>query len=171
MIFRGTGLSGAYLIEPEPQRDERGLFARTWSLEAFAERGLATSFSQCATSFNLAAGTLRGLHFQAHPQPEAKLVRCTRGRIFDVIVDLRPGSPTLYAWFVALITPAVAVPTYFLVGEPSEPTLGLILGLVSGSFLYIGATDILPEIKRSSGWRVSLAVAAGALIPLLLRVL
>jgi dTDP-4-dehydrorhamnose 3,5-epimerase len=101
MIFRGTGLAGAYLIEPEPQRDERGLFARTWSLEAFAERGLATSFSQCATSFNLAVGTLRGLHFQAYPQPEAKLVRCTRGRIFDVIVDLRPGSPTLYAWFAA----------------------------------------------------------------------
>lgn len=101
MIFRGTGLAGAYLIEPEPQRDERGLFARTWSLEAFAERGLATSFSQCATSFNLAPGTLRGLHYQAQPLPEAKLVRCTRGRIFDAIVDLRPGSPTMYSWFGA----------------------------------------------------------------------
>jgi len=101
MIFRGTGLAGAYLIEPEPQRDERGLFARTWSLEAFAEHGLATAFSQCATSFNLVRGTLRGLHFQADPLPEAKLVRCTRGRVFDVIVDLRAGSPTLYAWFAA----------------------------------------------------------------------
>jgi dTDP-4-dehydrorhamnose 3,5-epimerase len=101
MIFRGTGLAGAYLIEPEPQRDERGLFARTWSLETFAERGLATAFAQCATSFNLEAGTLRGLHFQDAPHPEAKLVRCTRGRVFDVIVDLRPGSPTRHRWFAA----------------------------------------------------------------------
>ena len=98
MIFRGTGLAGAYLIELEPQRDERGLFARTWSLEAFAERGLATSFSQCATSFNLAPGTLRGLHYQVQPLPEAKLVRCTRGRIFDVAVDIRPKSPTYGKW-------------------------------------------------------------------------
>ena len=101
MIFRGTDLAGAYLIEPEPQRDQRGLFARTWSLETFAERGLATGFSQCATSFNLAAGTLRGLHFQDAPHAETKLVRCTRGRVFDVIVDLRPGSPTLRRWFAA----------------------------------------------------------------------
>lgn len=101
MIFHGTGLEGAYLIEPEPARDERGLFARTWSQEEFADRGLAVSFDHCATSFNREAGTLRGLHYQAEPHPEIKLVRCTRGRIFDVIVDLRPASPTRRRWFAA----------------------------------------------------------------------
>lgn len=101
MIFHRTGLSGAYLIEPEPHRDERGLFARTWSVETFAERGLATEFKQCATSFNVSKGTLRGLHFQVAPHAEAKLVRCTRGRVYDVIVDLRPGSVSEWRWFAA----------------------------------------------------------------------
>ena len=101
MIFQETGLAGAYLIEPEPFRDERGLFARTWSVAEFRERGLATEFDHCATSFNRLPGTLRGLHCQVGDKPEIKLVRCTRGRIFDVIVDLRQDSPTFRRWFAA----------------------------------------------------------------------
>ena len=101
MIFHATGLDGAYLVEPERLSDERGFFARTWCAEEFARRGLDAGWSQCSTSFNRRRGTLRGLHYQAPPHAEAKLVRCTRGRVFDAIVDLRPASPTRNRWFAA----------------------------------------------------------------------
>ncbi len=101
MIFHRTGLDGAYLIEPERLSDERGFFARTWCAEEFARHGLDPAMSQCSMSFNLDRGTLRGLHYQAPPYAEAKLVRCTRGRVFDAIVDLRPASPTRNRWFAA----------------------------------------------------------------------
>jgi dTDP-4-dehydrorhamnose 3,5-epimerase len=94
-----TPLAGAYVVGLERLGDERGWFARTFDAAAFAELGLDARVSQCNTSFNAAAGTLRGMHFQAEPHGEAKLVRCTRGAIYDVIVDLRPGSPTLREWF------------------------------------------------------------------------
>jgi dTDP-4-dehydrorhamnose 3,5-epimerase len=96
--FVETELPGAFLIEVEPHRDERGLFARTFCGDEFAARGLASSFAQCSTSWNARAGTLRGMHWQDPPQAEVKLVRCTAGAIFDAIVDLRPGSPTRGRW-------------------------------------------------------------------------
>jgi dTDP-4-dehydrorhamnose 3,5-epimerase len=96
--FVETALPGAFLIEVEPQRDERGLFARTFCGDEFAARGLSGSFVQCSSSFNERAGTVRGMHWQAPPHAEAKLVRCTAGAIFDAIVDLRPGSPTRGRW-------------------------------------------------------------------------
>jgi dTDP-4-dehydrorhamnose 3,5-epimerase len=89
-----TLLPGAFRIDVEPHGDDRGLFARTFCADEFAAHGLPRSFVQCSTSYNARRGTLRGLHWQAAPQEEAKLVRCTRGRAFDVIVDLRPQSPT-----------------------------------------------------------------------------
>jgi dTDP-4-dehydrorhamnose 3,5-epimerase len=95
MIFTETPLRGAFVIEPEPERDERGFFARTWCQHEFAARGLDARPVQCSVSFNPAAGTLRGLHYQAAPFEEVKIVRCTSGAVFDVIVDLRPDSPTL----------------------------------------------------------------------------
>lgn len=98
MIFRETGLAGVWIIEPEPKEDERGSFARIFCAREFAARGLETGFVQCSTSFNRRRGTLRGLHFQAPPHEEAKLVRCTSGTIYDVIVDLRPGSATYCRW-------------------------------------------------------------------------
>ncbi len=94
MKFIATVLSGAFVIEPEPFEDERGLFARTFCGREFAERGLVTTFVQCSTSMTRKRGTVRGLHFQQPPAVEAKLVRCTAGAIHDVIVDLRPGSAT-----------------------------------------------------------------------------
>jgi dTDP-4-dehydrorhamnose 3,5-epimerase len=97
--LRATPLPGAFVVESEPVRDERGWFARTFDAEVFAEHGLDGRVSQCATSFNSRAGTLRGLHFQAPPHREAKLVRCTRGAIFDVVVDLREWSPAYRRWF------------------------------------------------------------------------
>ncbi len=101
MIFRDTALDGVIEIEPERVEDQRGHFARTWSREAFEKRGLAGDFVQCNTSFNRHRGTLRGLHYQASPHEEAKLIRCTRGRVFDVAVDIRPGSATRGKWCAA----------------------------------------------------------------------
>ena len=94
MRFVETAVAGAFVIEPDPYVDERGIFARTFCAETFAANGLVDRFVQTNTSFNPKAGTLRGLHWQEAPKGEAKLVRATRGRLFDVAVDLRPGSPT-----------------------------------------------------------------------------
>jgi dTDP-4-dehydrorhamnose 3,5-epimerase len=99
MIFRDTGIDGVWVIEPERIEDERGFFARTWDPDEFAERGLNPDLAQCSISFNRTRGTLRGLHYQAAPHEEAKLVRCTAGAIFDVAVDLRPHSSTFRDWF------------------------------------------------------------------------
>ncbi|MEX2453341.1 MAG: dTDP-4-dehydrorhamnose 3,5-epimerase [Rhodospirillaceae bacterium] len=98
MIFRETGLDGAWLIEPERIRDGRGYFARTWCVDEFHEHGIGANFLQCGTSYNERRGTLRGIHLQAAPCEEAKLVRCTRGRLYDVMVDLRPDSTTFGRW-------------------------------------------------------------------------
>lgn len=98
MRFADTPIKGAFVLEIEPRRDERGHFARTFDRAEFRRRGLASSFAECSVSFNERRGTLRGLHYQVNPHPEAKLVRCTRGRIHDVIVDLRPRSPTRGRW-------------------------------------------------------------------------
>lgn len=94
-----TRLSGLMVVEPTPHADDRGLFARTFDADTFAAAGLPVHWPQCNTSWNPRRGTLRGLHFQTDPKPEPKLVRCTRGRIFDVAVDLRPGSATRCHWF------------------------------------------------------------------------
>ncbi|MFZ5865529.1 MAG: dTDP-4-dehydrorhamnose 3,5-epimerase [Thermodesulfobacteriota bacterium] len=98
MKFTETELPGAFLIELEPNEDDRGFFARTFCRTEFEERGLVTDFVQSSISFNKKKGTLRGMHFQAPPREEVKLVRCTRGSVYDVIVDLRPGSPTFKHW-------------------------------------------------------------------------
>jgi dTDP-4-dehydrorhamnose 3,5-epimerase len=94
-----TPLPGAFVVELEPLRDERGWFARTFDAAVFAELGLDPAVVQCNTSFNERAGTLRGMHYQADPHGEPKLMRCTRGAIFDVLVDLRPDSPAYCRWF------------------------------------------------------------------------
>jgi dTDP-4-dehydrorhamnose 3,5-epimerase len=97
--FTETKVAGAFLIEPEPVADERGFFARSWDREEFQARGLNPRLAQCSISFSHRKGTLRGLHYQVAPHQEAKLVRCTRGAIWDVALDLRPGSATYRAWF------------------------------------------------------------------------
>jgi dTDP-4-dehydrorhamnose 3,5-epimerase len=94
-----TRLAGAFVIEVELSRDERGFFARTFDADEFRRCGLDPTVAQCNTSFNERAGTLRGLHYQAEPDGECKLVRCTRGAIYDVIVDLRADSETYCRWF------------------------------------------------------------------------
>jgi dTDP-4-dehydrorhamnose 3,5-epimerase len=99
MRITPTHLMGAYLVEIDPNIDDRGFFARTWCQTRFADKGLHASWVQSSVSYNPRKGTLRGLHYQAEPFPEIKLVRCTRGTAFDVIVDLRPDSPTRNKWF------------------------------------------------------------------------
>jgi len=99
MLFHGTGLEGAYLIEPDPHRDERGFFGRLLCRDEMAAHGLDLEIVQSNVGYSHGAGTLRGLHFQRPPHAEVKVVRCTRGRVHDVIVDLRAGSPTFRRWF------------------------------------------------------------------------
>jgi len=106
MIFVETELSGALVIEPEPREDERGFFCVTWHAEEFARRGLDARLAQSSVSYNRRKGTLRGMHYQRAPHEQAKLVRCTRGAVYDVIVDLRPDSPTFARWVGAELTAA-----------------------------------------------------------------
>ncbi len=98
MKFVVTALKGAYIIEPEQLCDDRGFFARTWCKKEFLAQGLNPELVQCNISFNRKKGTLRGMHHQVAPHQEAKLVRCTAGAIYDVLVDLRPLSPTFKSW-------------------------------------------------------------------------
>ncbi len=104
MIFRPTRLPGLVLIAMERLEDERGYFARTWCRQEFAKAGLDTELAQVSSSFNRLAGTVRGLHFQHPPHAETKLVRCTRGAIWDVALDLRPTSPTRGQWQAVELT-------------------------------------------------------------------
>jgi dTDP-4-dehydrorhamnose 3,5-epimerase len=98
MRFIATTFSEAWLLEPEPIRDERGYFARTFCMREFAKRGLETTFVQHSRSYSAKKGTLRGMHFQTPPHTEVKVVSCVSGAIYDVIVDLRPNSPTYSTW-------------------------------------------------------------------------
>jgi dTDP-4-dehydrorhamnose 3,5-epimerase len=98
MKFIPTAVSGAFIVETDDRSDERGMFARTFCSDTFAAQGLASVYPQCNVSQNCKRGTLRGMHFQADPKAEAKLVRATRGRVFDVAVDLRPGSQSHCKW-------------------------------------------------------------------------
>lgn len=98
MTFTETPLKGAWIIDIARFEDERGFFARTWTAEDFATRGLDPTLAQCNVAWNHRCGTLRGMHFQRPPMQEVKIVRCTRGAILDVILDLRPESPTFCQW-------------------------------------------------------------------------
>jgi len=98
MRFEQTDLDGAHLVHPEPMRDRRGFFARTFCVKEFSAHGLETNFPQHSISYSHRKGTLRGMHLQRAPHGEVKLVRCLTGAIFDVIIDVRPNSPTFRHW-------------------------------------------------------------------------
>jgi dTDP-4-dehydrorhamnose 3,5-epimerase len=106
MKFNSTPITGAVIIELTPLVDERGFFARSWCQDEFKAHGLETRIAQCNISYSAKSGTLRGLHYQVAPYEEVKLVRCTRGAIQDVIVDLRPRSPSFKRWFAVELTPS-----------------------------------------------------------------
>ena len=120
MRFTETPLKGAFVIELEERKDDRGAFARTFCMKEFADHGLKPTVAQCNLSYNYKAGTLRGMHYQIPPAVETKLVRCTRGKIYDIIVDIRPGSPTYLQHFGIELTEenhkALYVPEMFAHG-------------------------------------------------------
>ncbi len=105
MNFSPTQLAGVWLVDQDRRGDDRGWFARTWCAEEFARHGLNPKLTQCSASFNARRGTLRGMHYQIAPYEEAKLVRCVRGAMFDVALDLRPTSPTFRQWVGVELTP------------------------------------------------------------------
>jgi len=98
MIFKKTKFEGVYIIEPKKLEDERGFFARTWDMDDFEKNGLNSKILQCSISHTKTKGTIRGLHYQISPFEETKIIRCTRGKIYDVIIDLRKDSPTYKKW-------------------------------------------------------------------------
>ncbi|HZR07435.1 MAG TPA: dTDP-4-dehydrorhamnose 3,5-epimerase [Myxococcales bacterium] len=120
MRFESTPLPGVFILEQERHADERGYFARTWCADELAAHGLEPRVAQRSVSYNHLRGTLRGMHYQAPPHAEVKIVRCTRGAMFDVAADLRPHSPTFRKWFGVELTPengrALYVPRGFAHG-------------------------------------------------------
>ena len=104
MIFTETRLNGAFIVELERLEDERGFFALAWSQKEFAQRGLESRLAECNVSLNKKKGTLRGMHYQMDPNGQVKTVRCTMGSLYDVIIDLRPQSPTFKQWLSVELT-------------------------------------------------------------------
>ena len=148
MTFQETHLAGAYLVTPERLEDERGFFARTFCAEEFRVRGLTSTFVQCSISFTLHKGTLRGLHYQAAPHAETKLVRCTMGAIYDVIVDLRPDSPTFGKWFAAELTAENRAMLYI----PAGLGHGFQTLVDSAEVFYQMTESYHPECARGVRW-------------------
>lgn len=148
MIFTELNLKGAYLIEPQPRTDERGSFTRTFCREEFERRGLCNIVSQCSVSRNRKAGTLRGLHYQADPFGEAKLVRCSHGSIYDVIVDIRPDSPTFSRW----TTVTLGAENGFMIYVPAGFAHGFQTLQDDTEALYQISTNYVPDMARGIRW-------------------
>jgi len=148
MIFTETELPGAFFVDLERREDARGFFARVWCAREFAEQGLSAEVVQCNVTQNVKRGTLRGLHYQVAPHQEVKLVRCTRGAIWDVIVDLRPESSTYKQWLGVELTPEngrmIYVPAGFAHGyQTLEPDT---------EALYQVSAYYTPEAERGVRW-------------------
>ncbi len=148
MKISKTRLPGVMLVEISPNADERGLFARTFDAETFTAAGLPTVWPQCNTSWNAHRGTLRGLHFQADPKPEPKLVRCTRGAVFDVAVDLRPDSPSYCGWVGAELTAEDRNALYI----PPGCAHGFLTLEDGAEVFYQMGESYVPELARGVRW-------------------
>jgi dTDP-4-dehydrorhamnose 3,5-epimerase len=148
VIFQELSIPGAWLIEPEKQEDHRGFFARAWCRQEFAIRGLTITFVQCNISFNKKKGTLRGLHYQAAPHEEAKLVRCTHGALYDVIVDLRQDSPALGQWLAVELSAA----NYRLLYIPQGVAQGFQTLMDNTEIFYQMSEFYQPDAVRGIRW-------------------
>jgi dTDP-4-dehydrorhamnose 3,5-epimerase len=148
MIFKETKLQGVYAIHLEPHGDERGFFARSWCRREFEEHGLNPAVVQCNVAFNEKKGTLRGLHYQAAPHPEAKLVRCAHGAIYDVVVDLRPKSPSFRKWIGVVLTAANRNMIYV----PEGCGHGLLTLEDKTEVFYQMSEFYYPELSRGVRW-------------------
>ncbi len=148
MIFTETPIAGAWLVDIEPFHDERGFFARTFCAREFSKRGLSTLVAQCSISRNLRRGVLRGMHYQASPHEETKLVRCVGGAIYDVILDLRPASPTFRRWAAYELSAANARALYI----PASVAHGF-QALSDGAEVYYQISEFFhPESARGARW-------------------
>lgn len=148
MLFTRTSIDGAWLVQPEARQDERGFFERVWCRDEFAAHGLNAAFVQCNRSGSRTAGTLRGLHWQAEPHGEVKLVSCVAGRVFDVIVDVRPHSPSYMRWFGVVLAPD----TRSMVYVPEGCAHGY-LTLEPGSVVMYPVTAMYhPQSERGLRW-------------------
>jgi dTDP-4-dehydrorhamnose 3,5-epimerase len=148
MIFKETPLPGAYVLAIERREDVRGFFARTWDPDEFTAHGLNPHVAQCSISFNLKCGTLRGMHYQAPPHAEAKLVRCTAGAIFDAIIDLRPDSPTYTRWFGITLS----AENYQMLYVPEGFAHGFQTLMDSTEVFYQISAFYAPEAGRGVRW-------------------
>lgn len=148
MKLRQLELQGAYVIEMEPIADERGFFARVWSRRELAELGLDTAVEQCSLSYNARRGTMRGLHYQVAPHEEAKVVRCIRGAIYDVIVDVREASPTRWRWSALELSDANRLALYV----PKGFAHGFQTLSDESEVLYQISEEHHPESSRGLRW-------------------
>ncbi|HEV2811811.1 MAG TPA: dTDP-4-dehydrorhamnose 3,5-epimerase family protein [Solirubrobacteraceae bacterium] len=148
MRVRETGLAGVWIVDVDPSSDERGLFARTFDAEEFRERGLSTDMVQCSTSFNTREGTLRGMHHQAGEHAECKLVRCTAGAVYDVLVDLRDDSPTHAGWEAVELSAADRRAVYV----PRGVAHGFQTLVAGSELLYMIDRPFVPAAARGVRW-------------------
>ena len=148
MLFHPSNLSGLFRIEPEPRVDERGWLARTYCAKEFSEAGLNTTWPQANAVQTLHKGTLRGLHWQAEPHPEIKLIRCTRGRVWDVVVDVRPESPTFGRWEAFELTPENGIQLYV----PAGFAHGFQCLTDDVEMSYLMSDFYVPDLARGIRW-------------------
>lgn len=148
MIFENLTLEGALLIRPERHTDERGYFARTYCRETFLRHGLKDCSLQCSTSFNMHRGTLRGLHLQREPDGETKLIRCVRGEVYDVIVDVRDDSPSHGRWHAEHLSAANGLSLYV----PAGFAHGFITLVDEAELLYQMADPFVPRAAAGIVW-------------------
>ena len=148
MIFTELPLPGAFLVEMEKLTDERGYFARTFSVGEFADHGLNPTVDQCSLSYNAERLTLRGMHYQAAPHGECKLVRCTRGAIFDVAVDVRPSSPAYLSWHGVELTEDSGRAVYW----PDGVAHGFLTLREASEVLYLISAPHAPAAARGVRW-------------------
>ena len=148
MTFEPAGLSGAWLLPLDADEDARGFFARIWCDMEMEQRGLTPHIAQCSLSYNRVAGTLRGLHYQAAPAREAKVVRCVRGAIYDVLVDVRPDSPTYRQWISRELTSDNRLALYV----PEGVAHGYQTLTDAAELLYLISTPYTPSLARGVRW-------------------
>ncbi|KAF0191108.1 MAG: dTDP-4-dehydrorhamnose 3 5-epimerase [Gammaproteobacteria bacterium] len=148
MIFQETALKGVFIIEPEIIGDERGFFARTWCEREFKEKGLNPHLVQANISYNKKKGTLRGMHYQAAPFEETKLVRCARGAMYDVVIDLRVDSTTYLRWCAVELD----AENYKMVYIPAGFAHGFQTTEDHTEVLYQMSTNYVPEASRGVRW-------------------
>lgn len=148
MIFHKTPLDGAYLIELEKRGDDRGFFARAFCREEFGRHGLCTEFVQVNNSASSQLGTLRGMHYQLPPMAETKLIRCIRGRLWDAILDLRPGSSTFGRWFGAELSDSNRLAMYV----PKGFAHGFLTLVADVEVIYFVDELYAPKLERGVRW-------------------